>query len=58
MSASVFDSGFMLGDGVWEGIRMHGGRFAFLDRHFDRLWRGAKARWRRLKGPGRAGPTP
>ncbi|MCA0908792.1 aminotransferase class IV [Qipengyuania gaetbuli] len=40
---SVFDSGFMLGDGVWEGIRMHAGRFAFLDRHFDRLWRGAKA---------------
>ena len=40
---SVFDSGFMLGDGVWEGIRMHAGRFAFLDRHLDRLWRGAKA---------------
>jgi branched-chain amino acid aminotransferase len=40
---SVFDSGFMLGDGVWEGIRLHGGRLAFLDRHFDRLWRGAKA---------------
>ncbi len=40
---SVFDSGFMLGDGVWEGIRLHGGRLAFLDRHLDRLWRGAKA---------------
>ena len=40
---SVFDSGFMLGDGVWEGIRVHGGRLAFLDRHLDRLWRGAKA---------------
>lgn len=40
---SVFDSGFMLGDGVWEGIRLHQGRFAFLDRHLDRLWRGAKA---------------
>lgn len=40
---SVFDSGFMLGDGVWEGLRLHGGRLAFLDRHFDRLWRGAKA---------------
>jgi branched-chain amino acid aminotransferase len=40
---SVFDSGFMLGDGVWEGIRLHHGRFAFLDRHLDRLWRGAKA---------------
>ncbi len=42
-SVSVFDSGFMLGDGVWEGIRLHGGRLAFLDRHLDRLWRGAKA---------------
>lgn len=40
---SVFDSGFMLGDGVWEGIRLHCGRLAFLDRHLDRLWRGAKA---------------
>ena len=40
---SVFDSGFMLGDGVWEGIRVHGGRCAFLDQHFDRLWEGAKA---------------
>src|SRR5688500_9292123 len=40
---SVFDSGFMLGDGVWEGLRLHGGRLAFLDRHIDRLWRGAKA---------------
>lgn len=40
---SVFDSGFMLGDGVWEGIRFHQGRLAFLDRHLDRLWRGAKA---------------
>ena len=40
---SVFDSGFMLGDGVWEGIRLHGGRLAYLDRHLDRLWRGAKA---------------
>ncbi len=40
---SVFDSGFMLGDGVWEGIRFHGGCLAFLDRHLDRLWRGAKA---------------
>lgn len=40
---SVFDSGFMLGDGVWEGVRVHKGRIAFLDRHLDRLWRGAKA---------------
>ncbi len=40
---SVFDSGFMLGDGVWEGIRLHRGRLAFLDLHLNRLWRGAKA---------------
>ena len=40
---SVFDSGFMLGDGVWEGLRVHKGRAAFLDRHLDRLFEGAKA---------------
>ena len=40
---SVFDSGFMLGDGVWEGLRVHAGRIAFLDQHLDRLWEGAKA---------------
>ena len=39
---SVFDSGFMLGDGVWEGLRVHNGSFAFLDRHLDRLFEGAK----------------
>src|SRR5579871_1479795 len=39
---SVFDSGFVLGDGVWEGLRLVHGRIAFLDRHFDRLWDGAK----------------
>jgi branched-chain amino acid aminotransferase len=40
---SVFDSGFMLGDGVWEGLRVHDGKIAFLDRHLDRLFEGAKA---------------
>ncbi len=40
---SVFDSGFMLGDGVWEGLRVHRGRLSFLDRHLDRLFEGAKA---------------
>jgi len=40
---SVFDSGFMLGDGVWEGLRAQGGKAAFLDRHLDRLFEGAKA---------------
>jgi branched-chain amino acid aminotransferase len=39
---SVFDSGFVLGDGVWEGLRLNAGRIAFLDKHFDRLWNGAK----------------
>lgn len=42
-SVSVFDSGFMLGDGVWEGLRVHRGRIAFLDAHLDRLFEGAKA---------------
>ncbi len=40
---SVFDSGFMLGDGVWEGLRVHKGKVAFLDKHMDRLYEGAKA---------------
>jgi branched-chain amino acid aminotransferase len=40
---SVFDAGFLVGDGVWEGIRLHRGRFAFLDRHLDRLYTGAAA---------------
>ena len=39
---SVFDSGFLLGDGVWEGIRLHYGNLAFLDAHLDRLYSGAK----------------
>jgi branched-chain amino acid aminotransferase len=39
---SVFDSGFVLGDGVWEGLRLNGGRIAFFDQHLDRLWDGAK----------------
>jgi branched-chain amino acid aminotransferase len=40
---SVFDSGFLVGDGVWEGLRLHDGEFAFLDLHLDRLFEGAKA---------------
>ena len=40
---SVFDSGFVLGDGIWEGLRVHKGRFAFLEAHLDRLYEGAKA---------------
>ena len=40
---SVFDSGFLLGDGVWEGIRLHNGRLLFEQAHIDRLYEGAKA---------------
>jgi len=40
---SVFDSGFILGDGVWEGIRLHQGHLAFIDQHMKRLYDGAKA---------------
>jgi branched-chain amino acid aminotransferase len=40
---SVFDAGFVLGDGVWEGLRVHAGQPAFLDQHLDRLWEGATA---------------
>ena len=40
---SIFDAGWMLGDGVWEGMRNHGRRLAFLGRHLDRLFLGAGA---------------
>jgi branched-chain amino acid aminotransferase len=40
---SVFDAGFALGDGVWEGLRLHKGRLLFLEAHLDRLLAGAKA---------------
>ena len=39
---SVYDSGFLLGDGVWEGLRLYNGRLAFIDEHLDRLFEGAK----------------
>lgn len=39
---SVFDSGYLVGDGVWEGIRLHDGKFAFLEMHLDRLFQGTK----------------
>ena len=42
-AVSVFDSGFMLGDGVWEGLRLYNGRWSFLDEHIDRLFEAAKA---------------
>ena len=40
---SVYDSGFMLGDGVWEGIRLYNNRWSFVDEHIDRLFEAAKA---------------
>ncbi|MBA98269.1 D-amino acid aminotransferase [Sulfitobacter sp.] len=40
---SVYDSGFMLGDGIWEGLRLYDGCWAFIDDHFDRLFEAAKA---------------
>ncbi len=41
-TVSVYDSGFMLGDGVWEGIRLYDGRWAFLGEHIARLFDAAK----------------
>ena len=40
---SVYDSGFMMGDGVWEGIRLYNNKWLFLDDHIHRLYEGAKA---------------
>lgn len=40
---SVYDSGFMLGDGMWEGLRLHNGRWAFFDEHMDRLFSSLKS---------------
>ena len=42
-SVSVYDSGFMMGDGIWEGIRLVNKKWLFLDDHIDRLFEGAKA---------------
>jgi branched-chain amino acid aminotransferase len=39
---SVFDSGYLVGDGVWEAFRFHEGKMLFLDKHLDRLWQSAK----------------
>src|SRR5690242_1729062 len=38
---SIFDGGFVVGDGVWEGLRLHKGTLLFLDEHLDRLYWGA-----------------
>jgi branched-chain amino acid aminotransferase len=40
---SVYDSGFMLGDGMWEGMRLYDGSWAFFDEHMDRLFNSCKS---------------
>jgi len=40
---SVFDSGFLLGDGIWDGIRLHNNKLLFLKEHLNRLYSDAKA---------------
>jgi branched-chain amino acid aminotransferase len=40
-TVSIFDGGFVVGDGVWEGLRLHKGALLFLDQHLDRLYWGA-----------------
>lgn len=42
-SVSVFDSGFLMGDGIWESFRVRQGHIGFLDAHLDRLFEGAAA---------------
>jgi len=42
-TVSVFDAGFVLGDGIWEAVRLHQGAPLFLDAHLDRLYAGARA---------------
>lgn len=39
---SVFDSGYLVGDGVWEAFRVHQGKMIFINKHLDRLWQSAK----------------
>jgi branched-chain amino acid aminotransferase len=40
---SVYDSGFMLGDGMWEGMRLYDGVWTYFDEHMDRLFESCKA---------------
>ena len=55
---SVFDSGFILGDGVWEGLRLHDGGIAFLSEHIERLYEGAKAIFMDIVFDERSNPSP
>ena len=45
---SVFDSGYLVGDGVWEALRLHDGVLVFIDDHFNRLWQAAATTGLRL----------
>ena len=56
-TVSVFDSGFILGDGIWEGLRVHSGAIPFLGRHLKRLWEGAPSQ-RRLRCRPKKGMAP
>ena len=38
---SVFDSGYLVGDGIWEALRLHEDVLVFLDEHLNRLWQAA-----------------
>ena len=40
---SVYDSGFLMGDGIWEGLRLVNDKWIFIDEHIDRLFEGCKA---------------
>ena len=40
---SVYDSGFLMGDGIWEGLRLVNNKWIFIDEHIDRLFEGCKA---------------
>jgi branched-chain amino acid aminotransferase len=42
---SVYDHGFLYGDGVFEGMRSYGGKVFRLAQHLERLWASAKAIW-------------
>ena len=42
-TVSVYDSGFLLGDGMWEGMRLYNGVWAFFDEHMDRFFNSCKA---------------
>ena len=55
---SVFDSGYLVGDGVWEAFRLHDGVLVFIDSHLDRLWQSAAATRIKLNTSNRSIPLP